>query len=283
MYADEKRIRFVPDAQERRGMEVRVLATGSKGNAAIVSYKQTAVLIDAGISCRRITDGLKAAGIRPESLAGVFITHEHSDHVQGVKQLIKQYGLPIYSRPATCRELVRKDDLPESAFREITKRSLSVGDLTLEWFPLSHDAVDPVGFTCHGGRDKIGFLTDTGTVTERMLRMLDDSTMLVLEANHDPNMLRYGSYAPPLKERVGGDFGHLSNEASARALVMLKRGQKLQAVLAHRSEQNNTISLVEEAFTRVLGKADIGIGVDVGLLHGRQNECVILKSMQERS
>ncbi len=254
--------------------QIHVLASGSKGNASVVRYGKTAILIDAGISAKRIKEGLGKLQLSFTDLKGIFITHEHSDHIRGLLQMVKQTGLPVYTKEDTSKVLINHYGVDSKAFIPLGKKSVDIGSLTIEPFSISHDAVDPLGFSCYGGSQKGTFLTDTGVIDDFMLGHLDESTMLVLESNHDLFMLQYGAYTPSLKRRVAGPKGHLSNEATAQALVMMKRAPELQVVLAHRSEQNNTIQKVEETISSHLHSVGLRVGSEIIFQHGQPKECV---------
>jgi len=262
--------------------EVHVLASGSKGNCTLVRYGKTAILIDVGISARRIKTAMKDLDVPLSYLQGVFITHEHSDHIGGLQQFIKETGVPIYTRAATFKEIQSRLKIHANACIPVTKHVLDVGNLTVETFSTSHDAADPMGVACYGGHQKMALLTDTGIVDDVMLGNMDESTMLVLEANHDPFMLQYGAYTPALKRRVAGPHGHLANEVTAQSLLMMKRPPELQVVLAHRSEQNNSIGKVEETISQILNNAGLRIGSDIHFLHGQPKECVSMYDIERR-
>lgn len=264
---------------EEKHLRVHVLASGSKGNCTAIEYGSTLVLHDVGISARRITKGLKNLHIDMSRLAAIFISHEHSDHIAGLEQMLKQYDVPVYTKQDTWRALLQKKELPPKRLIPITRSSFEVGNLEIEPFSTSHDAVDPIGISYFGGLEKATVLTDTGVVDDTMLKYLDDSTKLVLEANYDPYMLRTGPYTYPLKQRVGGNHGHLSNESAAQALLMMKRPDYMQVILAHRSENNNTLSHVTQTIGKMLVDGGIKIGPHMYLQHGQPNMCV---SMTEK-
>lgn len=272
--------RIIIDTQ-RKHLETHVLASGSKGNAALVTYGRTAILVDAGISARRITAGLAELGLVPGDLAGIFITHEHTDHTAGLLQLTKRLDVPVYTRSNTYRAICIRQNLRSNQLIPLTRRTLDVGELSVEHFDISHDAVDPVGFSFYADAQKVTFLTDTGIIDDAMLGHMDESTMLILEANHDPFMLQNGIYPPMLKKRVAGPQGHLSNESAARALLMMKRPPELQVILAHRSEHNNTIGKVEITVSGILEEAGLHIGADIRVSHGQPKECVTLRAAQQ--
>lgn len=226
-------------------VQVVCLASSSKGNAYYIEGEEDAVLIDCGISCRRILKALQAFPEAKTKLRGVLVTHEHSDHTQGLPTFLKRTGLPAYASPGTWQALqdrweeghldgglLESIGLPEG-------QSLSLGSLTISTHPLSHDAQDPLGFVVEEGGYKVGIATDTGQVTDASLAALYDSDLVILEANHDPHLLHTGPYPHFLKARVASTYGHLSNRSCAQALSQILTRRTRHVVLAHLSEKNN--------------------------------------------
>lgn len=259
---------------EEKKLAVHVIASGSKGNCTAIEYGKTVLLHDAGVSCRRIVTGLKALGIGMERVEGVFISHEHSDHVKGLPQLLKQYDLPVYTKEGTWREISDKLLVPSKRLIPITKSSFTIGNLQVEPFKVSHDAADPHAMCYYGGSNKASIMTDTGMVSDYMLKHLDDTDLLVLEANYDKNMLFFGKYEPFLKRRVSGDQGHLSNEVAAQVLTMMKRPDFMKVILAHRSENNNTMEKVTYTVGHRVVDAGIKIGPEMKLTHAQPDRRV---------
>lgn len=243
-----------------RGLEMITLASSSKGNATLVRAGETALLVDAGISARRITQALQHHGVNPAALAGILLTHEHSDHIVGLAQLLKQYDLPVYTTRATWRALGETAATYARRFAEWTGPQ-DFGPLRVERFATSHDAADPGGFVFTTARRKGAVCTDLGYVTATVEQALQEADLLVLEANHDAEMLRRGPYAPHLKARILGTRGHLENEESARLLTRLFRGKTLQVILAHRSGTNNTVALVDAAVRRIIAREGMTAGI----------------------
>ena len=266
---------------ESSPLEVHVIASGSKGNCTVIKKGNSVILHDVGISCRRIVNGLKELHIDMSQVEGIFISHEHSDHIAGLQQLLKRFDLPVYTKKGTWREIQNKLIVPKHQLVELTKGSLSLGNLTVEPFSVSHDAADPIGINVFSGKDKATVVTDTGVITDTILHRLDDSTLLVLEANYDPHMLRFGPYQPFLKQRVASDEGHLSNEMAAQALLMMKRPDFMQVILAHRSENNNNPVLVTQTIGQMLVDGGVRIGPEMKLQHGQPNEIVSMQWVQK--
>lgn len=230
-------------------MQVAVLASGSKGNATFVEMDGIRILIDAGISARRIKQELAALGENVEMLDGIFITHEHGDHIKGLPNLVKKYGIHIYSRPATFRAMSCYEELPGDCVNPIIDR-IQLGRVAVRAFDIPHDAAAPVGYIIQG-TSRCVVATDIGNVDDRLQQMLEGAQVLVLEANHDEEMLKQGSYPYNLKQRILGPLGHLSNRRMAQVVAELRRRpQKL--ILAHLSESNNRPELAMDTVKSVL-------------------------------
>ena len=266
---------------ETSPLEVHVIASGSKGNCTVIKKGNSVILHDVGISCRRIVNGLKELHIDMNQVEGIFISHEHTDHIVGLQQLLKRFDIPVYTKQGTWREIQDKLIVPKHQLVELTKGSLSLGSLTVEPFSVSHDAADPIGINVFADKDKATIVTDTGVITDEILHRLDDTTLLVLEANYDPHMLRYGPYQPFLKQRVASNEGHLSNEMAAQALLMMKRPDFMQIILAHRSENNNNTVLVTQTIGKMLVDGGVKIGPEMKLQHGQPNEIVSIRSVHK--
>lgn len=241
---------------EPDGLEMITLASSSKGNAVLVRTKRTNILVDAGISAKRIKQSLAQVGIAPEQLDAIFITHEHSDHISGLAQLLKQYSLPVYTAKRTWAALGEVGIHYARCFHELQPRH-QIGDLEVERFAISHDAVEPYGYCFNNNSVRGAICTDLGYISQRVEKMLQDTELLVLEANHDPERLRQGPYAPYLKHRILGTKGHLANVETGRLLSRLYKGKPLQVILAHRSETNNTEELVEKTISSELREQGI--------------------------
>lgn len=241
-------------------MEFYTLASSSSGNAALVRHGDTALLLDAGISARRIAQSLALLDMTPDMLDAVLVTHAHSDHVNGVATLTKKYAIPVYASRGTARFLACAGEAlrPFDAGDEFT-----LGAFRVRSFSTSHDAADSVDyrFDCDGG--SVGALTDTGYVTRAAAETLAGVDALLLEANHDVEMLRCGPYPYHLKQRILSDLGHLSNDAAADfALECAKRGTR-DILLAHLSDENNTPAAAEYAVARRLQSAGLSVRLGV--------------------
>lgn len=243
------------------------LASGSKGNATLILSNTTAILVDAGISYTRIAREIKDFGLTPDMIDGVVITHEHSDHVQGLVKLCEH--TEIYAHPLTVRALCAKyPALKNFADVEDYEGGFYIGDIKVLPFRIPHDASYPLGYSFELGDARCSVATDIGTPTRGVLRNIKDSTVVLLEANHDVQMLRNGLYPAWLKERILSDNGHLSNDATARIASILCRDSEVQRLLlGHISENNNTESLAYDTVKRALDEC----GSDIELYVAHQS------------
>lgn len=247
-------------------LELCTLASGSSGNSLLVTDGRTHVLVDAGISCRRICTGLKELGVEPTELAGVLITHEHSDHISGLTTLTKQLKLPVYASPGTGRQLCYRIAFLEELLRPVAPgEGFSVGGLAIESFPTSHDAAESVGYALSAGGRKAAVVTDLGYVTGAVLRGIRGADLLVAEANHDVEWVQSGPYPYHLKARILGDRGHLSNEAGAELAALAAESGTRAVVLAHLSRENNTPARAWETAARRLRSMGCEPNLDLSL------------------
>ena len=244
---------------QKRGIfltTVHTLASGSSGNALLVSCGATHLLVDAGISCRRITASLAALGLGLDDLDALLITHTHSDHITGLQTLLKKSGFPILSSGRVGRELSYRLAGVEPRFQEIELcKQHQIGCLAIIAFPTSHDAPGSCGFRLDGPDGSMGVLTDTGYVTQEAADILPGVDLALLEANHDVEALRSGPYPYYLKERILSSQGHLCNEDAARFAVTLAEAGASEIVLAHLSRENNTPAMARNAVETALSAA----------------------------
>lgn len=232
-------------------MRLCSIASGSSGNCVYVGSDTTHLLIDVGISGKRTEAGLKELGLKMNEIDGIFITHEHADHISGLGVLARKYGIPIYATQGTI-EAIRQSsslgEIEESLFQTITPdEKCVVKDLSLYPMHTSHDAADPVAYRISHGTQKIGIVTDIGCYTDYTVECLKDLDVLYLEANHDVHMLQVGPYPYYLKQRILGERGHLSNEAAGKLLSRLLHDKMQTIVLGHLSKENNLPELAYES------------------------------------
>ena len=242
------------------------LFSGSGGNALFIGYGNTRILVDAGLSGRIVSDALTGIGILPETLNGILVTHEHSDHIKGVGILSRKYHLPVYANPATWAAMEKQiGAVAPSLRREFdSNESFFIGDFSVFPFSIPHDAADPVGYRVFAGGHSAASATDMGYFSPQVLDVLAGTDILVLESNHDADMLRANEhYSQSLKTRILGRKGHLSNEACADALWQLYRTGVRHAVLGHLSHENNTPELALRTVCDCLRSHGLVVGEDI--------------------
>ena len=236
-----------------KDFQVVMLASGSKGNAALISTDSQRFLVDVGISCRELVKRMQQVGASPEELDGVFVTHEHVDHVKGIVTFTKKYQVPLYASQGTWRAVFSRYPELNRANCRLTGQRLLVGDVSIACFATSHDAAQPQGysFLWRSGETKCTYVTDTGFVTPAVREAVQGSDVLILEANHDVEMLKNGSYPYELKQRILGTRGHLSNNTAGQFLLQLEKMPR-RIFLAHLSEQNNLPKLALDTVKNIL-------------------------------
>ena len=256
------------------------LYSGSSGNSIFIASDNAKVLIDAGLAGKKIDDALKHIGEESSSIDGIFITHEHIDHIKGVGVLSRKYDIPIYANHNTWAVMEKNiGKIKERNIRIMDRRSsITINDLEIRSFNIPHDAIAPVGYTVSYAGKNASVVTDFGVFTEEIRDNIIDSDIILLESNHDVNMLRMGPYPYKLKLRVLGENGHLSNEDCGSAIVsLLKNDKKKQIVLGHLSGTNNHPDLAYQTVVDVLSANGIRPGDDVILqLASRHNPSEII-------
>ncbi|MBR2045428.1 MAG: MBL fold metallo-hydrolase [Agathobacter sp.] len=232
-------------------LELCAIASGSSGNCICVGDDNTHVLIDAGISGKRIENGLHEFDLKANEMQGILVTHEHSDHIAGIGVLARRYGIPIYSTKGTIEAIKRSKsvgEIDESLFQVITPgKRFSIGDLIFKPIAISHDAADPVAYKVSNENKNVAVITDLGNYNQALVDELQGLDALLLEANHDIKMLQMGPYPYPLKQRILSDRGHLSNERSGQLLSDLLHDHFGAVMLGHLSKENNYEELAYEA------------------------------------
>ena len=222
------------------------LFSSSKGNCTYICSETTKILVDIGVSTKRLVEALNSLNVNPEEIQGILITHEHSDHIKGIKVFSKKYNVPVFASKRTWPSLVSLEikDTLKNEFEPSGK--FSIGDIDVLPFSIPHDAIDPCGFNLINGNEKVTVATDIGHINQTLLNSFENSKTILLESNHDVNMLRAGKYPYLLKQRIIGNYGHLSNLTSAETVeYLIKKGTK-KFILAHLSEDNNIPSLALE-------------------------------------
>ena len=232
------------------GLRFCSFASGSTGNCYLLKTENTSLLVDVGIAGKRIIEGLGSCDLKPEQIDGILVTHEHTDHIKSLRMIAKKaVNGKIYTSEGTAYSVSEKMPMLEDRIC-VTDNSFKVGDIEIESFSLSHDAEDPVGFSVQSEGKRVTIITDTGIATKQMLSIAAKSDLLVLEANHEVNILHCSSYPYELKRRILSDHGHLSNDAAAEFIYDVeklrknggdeRKSEKQKILLAHLSRENNS-------------------------------------------
>ena len=241
------------------------LFSGSSGNSVYMACGGVKLLVDAGMSAARVEANLREIGVDIRNIDAILVTHEHIDHVRGLGVLCRRYGMPVYANEGTWQGILQRETgIPQKCMRTFyTGEDFYIGALNVHPFPIPHDAADPVGFAfdCQGLR--CGVATDIGHISETWMRAVSGCQALVLEANHDVDWLRDGPYPYALQNRILGDRGHLSNEASAEFAVSLAAAGTHTLLLAHLSPENNTPERARTVVQGALERAHLRPEVDV--------------------
>lgn len=240
-------------------MRLCSIASGSSGNCIYVGSEATHLLVDVGISGKRTESGLQELGLTGRDIDGILVTHEHADHISGLGVMARKYEIPIYATAGTIEAMKgcgSLGNLDESLFREVQEDTkLTIKDLTVNPMHISHDAAQPVGYRISYGNKKVAVCTDLGVYNDYTVECLKGMDALLLEANHDVNMLQVGPYPYYLKQRILGERGHLSNENSGRLLCRILHDNLQTVLLGHLSKENN---LPELAFESVRMEINLG-------------------------
>ena len=231
-------------------MELCSIASGSSGNCIYAGTEDVHIMIDAGISGKRIENGLNSIGLKTSEMQGILITHEHSDHIQGLGVVARRYGIPMYATQGTIAAIKKSSSvgkIDETLFCAIEPgKDFCIGDMQIEPVAISHDAAQPCAYILRKGEKSMGVITDLGKYDDYIVDKLQGLDVLLLEANHDVHMLQVGSYPYPLKQRILSDRGHLSNELSGQLLGKVLHDNFKTVILGHLSKENNYASLAYE-------------------------------------
>lgn len=231
-------------------MKVCVLASGSSGNCTFIEIGGMKFLVDAGISARKILRTLDDIGEDIDDIEGVFLSHEHFDHMSGLQNLIEKHQLRLFSNQKTLKRLPFQ--VPNKQWYELTNEPFDMGEVTVQPFSVNHDAVDPIAFTFQNHQQSVAVITDIGSVTNLVREHLSKVNVLVLEANYDYQMLMNGPYPWDLKLRIASRLGHLSNEETGKLIAEIAHPNLEQVFLAHRSENNNDEFLCKDTVQKIL-------------------------------
>lgn len=250
----------------QEGFKYSILASGSSGNSFYLETPKKRILVDAGLTGKKISSLLAEIDRKPEDLDAILITHEHSDHIKGVGVLARKYNLDIYANEKTWqvideRNMIGKIDVAQKHVFE-REKMITFGDIDIESFGVSHDAADPQFYRFMKDNKSFVMLTDTGYVSDRMSGIIDNADAYLIESNHDIEILRSGSYPWSLKQRILSDMGHLSNEDGAGAMIRSIGNKTKKIFLGHLSKENNIKELAHMTMENQLAMADLAVGSD---------------------
>ena len=235
------------------------------GNCLYVESENTKLLIDAGVSLKKIETGLETLNVSPSLLDGILVTHEHSDHIQSLGNLSKKFNLPVYANSETFDAMPKQTDKisTENINKFKVTEKFQIKDIEVNPFSIPHDAANPCGFSISNNSDKISIATDIGHITNDILKQLEDSKFILLESNYDTEVLKCSKYPYLLKQRIAGPNGHLSNEVASKVINYLLQGNLKTAMLGHLSKESN---FPELAYQTVVDEI-IRAGTDVSKLN----------------
>lgn len=241
------------------------LISGSSGNASLIKNENTTILVDCGLSAKRLCELLKNIDVDPTDINALLITHEHSDHITGAGVMSRRFDIPVYATEKThlamnigpIKDYNIKTINPDTPFE--------IGKFRIKPFCISHDAADPVGFSFDDGKEKYSIVTDTGIITNSILDSVSGSDYIMLESNHDVDMLMYGEYPFNLKKRIASDIGHMSNNYAAQAAIKLLENNTKNIMLSHLSNNNNTPEIAYKTVEGALVKYGAKVGNDINL------------------
>ena len=239
------------------------LYSGSSGNSSLVQSKDINILIDAGVSGKKIVDALASINIAIENISAILVTHEHSDHIQSIATLSKKYNIPVYANKKTWDAMKdKKNKISEDNVMYFNNnKSFSLGDLTIFPFDIPHDAANPCGFTISDSNSKVSIATDIGHMTTSILDNIKNSNFLLLEANYEPDVLKCSSYPFHLKERIASPIGHLSNIEAGKTINYLADFGVKNIMLGHLSKENNFPELAYKSVLEQIENKDLTLNV----------------------
>ncbi|OPJ62292.1 MBL fold metallo-hydrolase [Clostridium oryzae] len=240
------------------------LYSGSSGNSSFVSTEKARILIDAGLPGKKIEEALKSINEKPEEIDAIFVTHEHSDHIKGIGVISRKYDVPIYANNRTWQAMAKAiGNIKDKNIKVMENNYVSIKDMYIESYSTPHDAADSCGYAVSFGNKKICTATDLGYFTDEVKKNIMDADLILLESNHDIEMLKFGPYPYVLKRRILSDVGHLSNAACGEAIAEITTEKQKKIVLGHLSHTNNYPELAYATVKNILIEKGIDIGKDV--------------------
>ncbi|EDS77187.1 metallo-beta-lactamase superfamily protein [Clostridium botulinum C str. Eklund] len=243
------------------------LYSGSSGNSVYISSGKSSILIDAGLPGKHIEKALQSINKNPNEIDGIFVTHEHIDHVKGVGVLSRRYNIPIYANELTWKSMNKNiGKIKEENINIISKgANITIKDIDIFNYSISHDAVDPVGYSVYSGKSKVCVATDLGYFSDEVRENTKDADVVLLESNHDVEMLKFGPYPYSLKRRILSNVGHLSNDDCGKAIVTMTENNCKNIILGHLSKTNNYPDLAYETVVGVLRENKIKLNNDINI------------------
>ena len=228
------------------------LFSGSSGNSTYIESDSTKILIDAGVSCQRISKALASIGVELDEIRAILITHEHTDHTKGLTTIAKKFNTPIYATAKTWTQMSALNVIDECKCTFSPEKEFKIGDLTIRPFSIPHDAIEPCGFSVLNGEKKVTVATDIGHIEDKLITEMCGSDILLIESNYDNDTLLCGAYPYFLKKRISSDIGHLSNETTGKLVKTLYENGVNKFILGHLSKENNFPELAYQTVTEEL-------------------------------
>lgn len=249
------------------------LYSGSSGNSVYVSSGNSSILIDAGLPGKHIEKALQSINKNPNEIDGIFVTHEHIDHIKGVGVLSRRYDIPIYANELTWKSMFKNiGKIKEENIKIIYKKQgITIKDMDIFNYSISHDAIDPVGYSIYSGEKKVCIATDLGYFSKEVKENTKNADVVLLESNHDVEMLKFGSYPYSLKKRILSNLGHLSNDDCGKAVVSMTQNNCKNIILGHLSKTNNYPDLAYETVVSVLRDNNIKLNKDINISMAKRN------------
>jgi phosphoribosyl 1,2-cyclic phosphodiesterase len=248
------------------------LFSGSSGNSIFVASNSAKILIDAGMPGKSIDSALKEIGEKGEELDGIFITHEHSDHIKGVGIFSRKYNIPIYANELTWKSMMGSiGKIKEENIMVMNKSHVTLKDMDIFAFPIPHDAAAPRGYSVTANGKKACVATDLGHFTDDVKEAIIDGDIILLECNHDIDMLKVGPYPYSLKRRILSDIGHLSNEACGEAILTMQNGNQKKIILGHLSQTNNHPDLAYQTVFNILQGDGVDLEKEIAITMAKRN------------
>lgn len=251
------------------------LVSGSSGNSTFLSDGKTNILVDCGMSGKRLQESLAKIDVSAADIDALLITHEHIDHVKGAGVISRKFDIPIYATVGTHNSMSVGKVSDKNICIVEKDKPFEIGSIGVNAFAIPHDAQDPVGYSFFADGEKVSVATDIGYMSDEILREISGSSAVLLESNHDVQMLEFGSYPYELKKRILGRYGHLSNDAAGETAVKLVREGAKKILLGHLSDENNTPDIAFKTVENILKSAGVNIGKDMILGIAQRSEVTV--------